>query len=692
MAEELEDQGLVPIFVAHGFLPVGESGNQVYGTCPFCGKDKMYVNPESGQYDCKRCGVTGNAVTFLQQVVEFYADLAEDVHWNRLESMRSLPREAMESSGLVWDGERWLLPVRTVRGTVQDIRCWKPSKKAKFLSTKGCKVGLYGAESLEEKALKRLPVYLCEGEWDTMAFRYMLQEEELEGVVVGVPGAETWKKDWTEWLAGRDVTLLYDNDEPGKSGVERVVKSLSGVAKTLQVLIWPDGLPEKYDIRNAFSHPVSASEIIELCVPANQRERTVTSDSSEEVARPEVVPLSFKEAMAIYTKWLHMTPEMIDALRIMFSVVVSNRLPGDPLWVYIVAPPGASKTELLMTLQFSPEVIIRSTLTPHSMISGFIAPGGRDPSLLPMLDGRTFVLKDYTEVFALPKISRDEIYAILRGAYDGVVEKNFGNGVYRRYELHFSMLAGCTQQIYADKQSNLGERFLKFRMSQSFQGRMDNVVRAALKNVSGEDNMRHDLAMAGAGYVASRKVRSVDVPDWFVDRLVSLAQLLSMLRGEVERDTRSERLLYMPEREVGTRVAKQLKKLAMALAILEDTDDTVDWDDIWRIVRRVALDSSIGFNRTILGTLLERGEPLTGADLAESTGIPVTTIRQQLEDLELLEVITREKRPSGAAGRPTLFWKPSGLFNDFVQEAGIGQNLKFEQAPRKVKRIKVKKG
>src|SRR5437879_4335026 len=33
--------------------------------CPWCGKDRFYLNVTTGLYDCKKCGVQGNITTYL---------------------------------------------------------------------------------------------------------------------------------------------------------------------------------------------------------------------------------------------------------------------------------------------------------------------------------------------------------------------------------------------------------------------------------------------------------------------------------------------------------------------------------------------------------------------------------------------------------------------------------------------------
>ena len=60
-------------------------------------------------------------------------------------------------------------------------------------------------------------------------------------------GAGHWRADHGLWLAGRDVVILPDNDEPGRMHGEAVAQALYGLAKTIKILELP-GLGPKGDV------------------------------------------------------------------------------------------------------------------------------------------------------------------------------------------------------------------------------------------------------------------------------------------------------------------------------------------------------------------------------------------------------------------------------------------------------------
>src|SRR5262249_25213198 len=64
-----------------------------------------------------------------------------------------------------------------------------------------------------------------------------------------VGGAGKWRNEYSEFLRGKDVVILTDNDEPGFKHGEKVARSLAGGAKRGRVLLLPN-LKHKGDVIN----------------------------------------------------------------------------------------------------------------------------------------------------------------------------------------------------------------------------------------------------------------------------------------------------------------------------------------------------------------------------------------------------------------------------------------------------------
>jgi hypothetical protein len=249
------------------------------------------------------------------------------------------------------------------------------------------------------------------------------------------------------------------------------------------------------------------------------------------------------------------------------------------------------------------------------------------------------------------------VLSTLRGAYDGRVHRVFGNGVIRDYAVEFNLLSGVTQALFASSDSILGERFLTYHLVKGVAGDFDDAVKTAIRNVGVESRMRREIAETVAQFlrfsVTSKDLPEIPLP--VTDEISALAQMASILRGTVDRDHYRDVLHYRPQHETGTRLAKQLARLLLGLALLHDPPKITALDR--QILRRVAFDSCVGFK---LELFLEVGREggLTIAELSSRTGIPSQTARSHVEDLFLLGAFRKELlSPSMRGGsRPSAYY------------------------------------
>ncbi|MGA1066856.1 MAG: AAA family ATPase [Alphaproteobacteria bacterium] len=90
-------------------------------------------------------------------------------------------------------------------------------------------------------------IYIVEGEQcaDALANQGLL-------ATTNSGGAGNWRQTLNHYFRGRDVVILPDNDDAGRSHAHKVSKQLFGTAKTIKVLELPD-LPPRGDIINWFA-------------------------------------------------------------------------------------------------------------------------------------------------------------------------------------------------------------------------------------------------------------------------------------------------------------------------------------------------------------------------------------------------------------------------------------------------------
>jgi len=655
-------------FRAHGVEFIDPDAPQLNADCPFCGKRrKFYVNPGNLLWDCKVCGRSGNVQGFLEQIHERDQRAITPAQIAEIVTDRRLPQSALQSwhpgygpmsfidrkTGEVYKTEDcWQFAVRDRDGTLVDLRGYRP-EWGRFMSTKSCNTGLFGAQDLEN--CPGADVWLCEGEWDAIALRWLLRRCFDDGIVVSVPGASTFKADWCPWFGGRTVRTLYDNDSAGDTGELLAQKRLEGRAKKVFYVRWPLKAPKGFDVRDFIVKMALEREQPRKCLATLkqmfydgprqgggpvQRSAARTTKVQREVRREAI---SLERLHEVYRKWLFL--DNTDGVDVTMAVMVSNRIEGDPLWMFIVGPPSGAKTELLMPLRGRHDAHFTDSLTAHTLCSGFTPKSG-DPSLIPRLNGKVLVVKDFTTILSMRDVVQDEIFGDLRAAYDGHFRKPFGNGIIREYESRFSLIGAVTPMIYnrAKQHQALGERFLKFAICENLDhAHEDDIIAKSISNMNQETRMRDELRDAVVSYLGNEHLNDVaELPKGMTRRIVSLARFGARMRGTVMRDPyRPDIVEGRPSSEVGARLGKQLAKLAVSLAMVRHRKKVTD--DDYALVKKTVLDTVPQRYEDVVKVLVLRmrgeGGGLNAHQVAARTRYPRSTAKRMLEDLEALEIV-----------------------------------------------------
>jgi hypothetical protein len=349
------------------------------------------------------------------------------------------------------------------------------------------------------------------------------------------------------------------------------------------------------------------------------------------------------DVLKAYRKWLHLPSD--EPLDVLFGTLFGNRFDGEPLWLFLVAPPGGSKSELIMSLIKDPNTYATTSLTPHSLISGANF-GGGDPSLIPKLNGKVLAVKDFTTILSMNQIARDEIFGVLRDAYDGRTEKHFGNGVIRRYVSKFGIIAGVTPAIEQHSGAVLGERFLKYTIPTVNTLRTGTAtIRQALNNLTHETIMREELTTAAFQCLDIKVDRLPTVSVTLIEKFIGVAQFVADMRGMVVREKYTGNVCFRPTSEVGTRLAKQLMKLAMGISLFKREAEVST--ETFRTVLHVARDTAPDRVQDVIKQLFIRfhdGQHHGTKAISDWTHYPQTTILRLLQDMELLRLVARNAK------------------------------------------------
>lgn len=663
-------------FTFHG-MQFREKKGQAVGDCPLCGKEgHFFVSLKTGQWDCKVCGKKGNSYTFLSLLHKQSEKTLKEVKepLQTLSKNRKLPSVAFRDHRLGSDGNgRIYLPVFSPENanSLVGLRVYD-GPDTKVLSTSGTSLHLLRGHLLH-KDQKEKRVYLCEGDWDTIALEYLRTKVAKDGLVVGVPGASIFKQEWLPLFKGKEVYLCFDNDNAGQDGQAHVADKLIGIASSVKTLLWP-AVAEGYDLNDFVSERLQTPKAAwrELHGMFIDHKRGNARDDPEKPKRKIKIP-SFQAVLKEFGKQIHLDDDMRDCIAITLAAGLSIQIPGDPVWLFIIGPPGAGKTLVLKSMSASPLCHFESNLKPHALVSGMRLDDGSDASLIPLLKDRVLILKDYTEIRSQSVQTQEEIYGVLRGAFDGHVKVSFGNGLVREYDpCRFAMIAGVTHEIHGDNRASLGERFLKCE----FLGKEHDPsahIRAAItgmdKRAKGEHKL-HELV----GDFLSQEVnlkKLPKVPDWVVDRLTALVQIVAYLRASVVYSKAGD-LNYRPQAEIGTRLGIQLFKEAQSLAVLFQKR-IVD-KACYRLIEKIAFDTATGFHLDLIRVLMHHyPQPRTREDIALEAKLATSTANRKLQSLLELKAVTKDRVSKAGAGQPAYGYRVEKKIANLWKVARIGE-------------------
>ncbi len=333
-----------------------------------------------------------------------------------------------------------------------------------------------------------------------------------------------------------------------------------------------------------------------------------------------------KKVHSCFKKHFHMTKKDHDLLDICLSTVLDRDIPGDPLWLYVVAPSGGMKTELLRSLSGFPRVYTLSSLTTKTFISGkwITVPGSKTKDnpkgkqvlggILYRLDGRVLIFKDFTVILGMRDKDRYEIFAQMRDIYDGYHEKGFGTlNIKVSVKAAIGCILGVTPVIDAHQKchTTMGERFLKVRSHPD----PVKTTKRAHENLFKMDEIRTEVQEIVAEFLSGLSFDDLPEPSEEQQQgIQKMARYISLMRAWVYASTWRGKVTNMtlPEPEVPTRVVMQLGKLVVGLALVRG-HKTVTEEDM-KTLRRVARDTALPLRQLIVNSMVKDEKIFAGRD------------------------------------------------------------------------------
>jgi len=244
----------------------GESiGEDEFKTlCPFHEdtEPSCSINLDKRVFKCYACGAQGDIFKFLagkigksksavqkllkiqsaagdldtispDLILKWHRDLRASKKWLNVLKGKGIEPQTVDDYLLGIDGKRITIPVKNRAGDFVNVRKYKPNAVATDKKTINLK-GYGNAMLYPMEALGFDEIFVTEGEC-----KALLLNQLGFPAVSPTGGADTWSESWNLHFADKRVVVIYDIDDAGRAGANRVAKNVYPVATDVRVVRLP---------------------------------------------------------------------------------------------------------------------------------------------------------------------------------------------------------------------------------------------------------------------------------------------------------------------------------------------------------------------------------------------------------------------------------------------------------------------
>lgn len=611
--------------------------------CPFCDKEQhFYYFPLTTTWDCKVCGKEGNVHIFNQLIYN-------DVCNKKIDDLKEywiLPQRVFEKVKYNPLNGTWVLPTFRNNKLNNLYKLAVLGESIKSFGTPGLGATLF---DWSDEAYDT--IWLCEGQKDKLAAEAIIGNAH-DVTAIGCPGSNMFKETWIPAFQGKKVVILFDNDLAGEKGTTKVIeffKKSHLKPASIHSIKW-NGQPEGYDIYDLYQEHKGRSWVELNQLLEEVKEEDAVKVTSETILE-DITCDSYDKSLDAFQKAFHITTDMRSALAMVMASIYSINIPGDQLWLKIIGPPGCGKTRIAKALSASDYTVNLSTFT--GLFSGWKDDSDKDPSLVPLITGRTLIIKDADALLRQPNI--EKIMSELRDFYDKDSSVHYGNRQaynYQNIKATFVMMG--TEALRRVDQSFLGERLLSIEMDVSKQEEhfikqkaLSRSLQVALGDIADPEEQIMSSMKGWINHLRERKLDST-FSDEYGQYLVRLCSVTALLRTQVDRDFKGKlRSPAVPE--LPTRLIAQMTVATLALCAV--FGENAPNQEISRICTKVLRDTvNPRSHRWLICDVLVENPRITVPDLISATKLNKNIVYDEIMDLRELNFVKTERIPGSQPG------------------------------------------
>ncbi len=567
-----------------------------------------------------------------------------------LEKDHKIKPKVWQARGLSFDAKYLYIPYFGDNGDVLFTKRRKePSFKGdnKYLYPKGSKISLYPTTDLTSSEVW----FLAEGELDALT----LESYGLPAVTAG--GVTGFKKEFNDYFKGKKVLICFDNDKPGKDNAEKIAKRLTASGIEAAIIDLPD-MKEGKDIGDYFRLGHSKKGFMVLLKsarPIKSDDGDAGTDNRDGIEEPKLLPnaVTYQE---VEDKVRRLLPNSRVALKLVLAVAVSCMFPNPQmLWLLLVGVPSSGKTDIVRLIKDSETTYYLDNLTQNAFISGERATKSqRVHDLLPLLNGKCLIIKDWTSIFSLDEHMTKKLLGDLVNIYDKEFTKFSSRRGNVSYASIFSQL-GCITPATLNRHTNymnmIGPRFLCYTVPTSTYGDLESSYEMIFSNID-RSLLEKEARMYASSYLTQLSQQQMKIKPMIKptqNYLRVAATLMSYCRGIVIlqaasfKNDEGEEVKYYEVSDIQVeepwRAIQQLKELAKYLAFVVGKNE-IGIQEL-EIIKEVVISSMPADRSQALRSIKEVGGEITAKILSDASDRSTKTARRLLDELSALKVVNK---------------------------------------------------